>query len=353
MVNRKLCQFVITVVALALASCDATIHFYPEANDDNSKANDDSPKAFIRLNVDWSGYGKNIPTGMTVLCHHTETGEMRRTIDNNTAYVTPRLSRGRHWASVFNLTEDEFNHIGFRGLDAVETAEAYALPDHTSKWYSHRACDDELVAAQPEWLAVDTIMTDHVDIDPMPDSRIDQTKVIGTLHPKNIIYTLHVTLHTENIGNLRSARGAITGFANGRKFTADRPNSNDVTVTHLIESSEWTRSRTSSHRDLGLVRTDIRCFGLPGNHQGVPDENTLEFQALLADGKTIIRYTFPVGNLIKEATPPPGRRGDNLDLYLEMWLDPSLPPGEGDDDKWGFDAWVDDWDEEEVEIPIF
>lgn len=319
------------VLALALAACDATIHFYPEpvGGDDASK---------LRLNVDWSDYGKTVPTGMTVICHHTVTGEKKHTIDNNTAYVSPRLAEGRHWATVFNLTEDEYNYIAFRGLDAVESAEAFApQQQQVPMWYSGRADGNSYLAWPPEWLATDTIMTDHV-------SHSDSgTKLIGTLHPKNIIYTLHLTIHTENIGNLKSARGSISGMASGRKLAADRPNDNSVTVIHPIEADEWARSRTSARPDIGLVEADIRCFGLPGNHSASPAENILEFQALLADGKTILRYTIPVGHLIAESDPPPGRRGDNLDLRLDLWLDPPLPPG--DDSDWGLDVWVDDWEE--------
>lgn len=343
MVSPKLLYIMPVVLFVILTSCDATIHFYPEADE-----LDAGGKSKIRLNVDWSGYGKTVPTGMTVLCHHAETGEMRRTIDNNTSFVTPYLAPGRHWATVFNLTEDEFGYIRFRGLEALETAEAYAPEQNGAKWYENHGEGRDYVAGQPEWLAVDTIMTDPVE--PFFGT---EPKVIGTLHPKNIIHTLHVTIQTENIGNLRMARAAISGFATGRRFVSDRPNDNTTTVTHLIESGEWTRSRAPQNPDEGYAKAEMRCFGLPGNHSGTPQENILEFQAMLADGKTILKYTVPVGDLIRESetTPlPPDRRGDNLDLYLTVRLDPPLPPGDGD---WGFDVDVEDWgDPEDVIIPL-
>ncbi len=329
-----------TLISLLLTSCDATIHFYPEAEEDASDSR-------IRLNVDWSQYGKDVPTGMTVICHHTETGERVHTIDNNTSYVTPRLSSGRHWATVFNLTEKEYNYIGFRGLDAIETAEAYASPIQTPTWIADEVTSiDSYTAGFLEWLAVDTIMTDHVK--KFSDG---ETRVIGTLYPRNIIYTLHLTINTENIGNLTSARGAISGFADGRVLASDAPNDNSVTVTHLIEADDWTRSRTDANNDTGMVKADIKCFGLPSNHIGSADENTLEFQAMLADGKTILKYIVPVGHLITEGDSPADKRGDNLDLYLDLWLDPPLPPGGNGD--WGIDVWVEDWDREpDVDIPF-
>lgn len=341
---KTVAGFVVATLCMMLASCDSTIHFYPE-----SESEQDPAAERIRINVDWSGYGKNVPTGMTVLCHCVESGKQAKHIDNNTDYITPRLSPGRHWATVFNLTESEFNYIGFRGLDAVETVEAYPRRQSPPKWYTSRADGDVYIAGEPEWLAVDTIMTAPVGV-PRDNGQQD-VRVIGTLYPKNIIYTLHVTIHTENIGNLRSARGAISGMASGRRLAADRPNDNSQTVTHLIESNHWSRSRSQDDPDIGLVKADIRCFGLPGNHQGKPEENTLEFQAMLGDGKTVLEYNIPVGNLIEERDAPANRRGDNLDLYLELWLDPPLPPGE--DSDWGWDVWVDDWGEpEDVIIPF-
>lgn len=319
-------------MTLVLSSCDSTIHFYPEKGDNRLQ---------ICLNVDWSDYHKTFPTGMTVICNHQETGEKVQVIDNHTDRVTPRLSPGRHWATVFNLTESEYNYIGFRGMESVETAEAYIIEEKNSKWYESRADDGGFVARYPEWLAVDTIMTDRVEITD------HGTKVIGTLHPRNIIYTLHVEIHTENIGNVKSARGAISGFASGRRLASDKPNDNSVTATHLIESDDWTRTRTSVKPDKGIVKCDIRCFGLPSNHTGTPDENILEFHALLSDGKTILKYELPVGNLITAKERQTGGSGENLDLYLKIQLDPPVPPGSGDGDGSGFDAWVEDWEEEE------
>lgn len=336
--SRFISQFAAMVCALLLlASCDATIHFYPEPP---------KSRAHIRLNVDWSNYGKETPTGMTVVCHHSETGEKYQTVDNNIDYITPVLTEGRHWATVFNYTAGEFNNIRLRGLESAETAEAYLPVSDIPNWYKSRVVDSYL-AAEPEWFATDTIMTDRVEA--FPTAQGSDTIVIGTLYPRNIIYTLHVIIHTENVNNLSAARGAITGMASGRRLAADAPNDNSTTVTHLLESDIWSRSRAGESTS-GVILADLRCFGLPSNHLGEPEENILEFQALLADGKTVRKYKIPVGHLIKERVRPEGQRGDNLDLYLEVTLDPSLPPGSG---GWGFDVWVEDWDEEEdVEIPI-
>lgn len=333
--NQSLCTVLVVLLCVIISSCDNS----PEQVKERTQ---------VRIDVDWSDYGKETPTGMTVICHHTESGETVRTTSNNTSRVTPRLTSGLHHAMVFNFTEEEFGNIRFHGLESPETAEAYASVQDAPQWYTAPADGDNYIAGQPEWLATDTILTDGVEV--TSDSGQPNMQVIGTLQPRNIVYNLHITVRTENIGNLRAVRGAIGGLASGRKLAGDSPNDNDVTVTHIIGSDSWTRRRTSSSPDTGVVEADVRCFGLPAGHGGTPEENRLELHVLLADGKTVMRYDLPVGHLISEPDPTPNRRGDNLDLHLEWRLDPPLPPGTG---SGGMDVWLDEWDDQvNFDVPI-
>ena len=259
---------------------------------------------------------------MTVMFQHSATGDMVSAIDNNIDRTNVRLTPGRHWAMVFNLTPDEFDNICFRGLDDVATAEVYARELTAPRWHSLPSDDNSYVAFQPQRLATDTILTTAVEPTAEPRS-------IGTLHPRSIIHTLHITVATGNPGALIAARGAISGLASGRRLASDSPNT--TTVIHLIDSESWTRSDDAS------VNASVSCFGLPPSHRGLPDENVLEFQALLADGKTIKTYTIPVGHLIKEADG----HGNSLDMTLELKLDPALPSTGNTGD---IDVWIKDWD---------
>ena len=94
---------------------------------------------------------------------------------------------------------------------------------------------------------------------------------------------------------------------------------------------------------MGTVEADINCFGLPANHQGTPGENCLTFQALLADGKTVRSYRIPVGHLIREIVSSSGHSAGSSELFLELKLDPPLPPCSGGEG--GIDVWFNDWDE--------
>ena len=332
--NSLVCALLV-MLCTAAASCD-------------DPSGPTAGKSQARIDVDWSGCGGYVPSGMTIMIHHDTSGENTRIIDNDITSATLNMSPGRHWATVFNLTEDEFDNIRFRGLDSPETAEAYAREYAGSRWHDRPLASDSYVACQPERLAADTILT--AEVKTLPDGTQPEIKTIGTLHPQLLTYTLHLSVSIENISSLRATRGAVSGLASARRLSGDTSDSHGATVTQLIESDCWTCSRTSASSDLGVIKGDIRCFGLPAGHKGLPDENIFELQLLLADGKTVLRHDIPIGHLIKTSAPLPDRPAN--DIYLELHLDSALPPT-GEDAGGGVDVWFSDWDDyEDFNMPI-
>ena len=302
-------------------------------------------KAQMQVSVDWSCYGKSSPSVFTLLCHNVATGELVRAFNDGSdlSYASLNLPSGSYCIAVLNIDAENSNAIGLRGLESAETAEVYALElVESPKWHKNSVDGDSYQAVEPEWLAVDTIMTaslDHVG---------EVSGPIGTLHPENIVYSLQITVRSCNISDISAVRAAISGMASGRRIASDRPI--EAKVTQLIESNRWSRLSTpsESEKDFGQLEAELRCFGLPSGHSGNPEENILEFQALHADGHTVTNYRIPVGHIIEEVAP--GRRGDNLRLRLCLTLDTPLPPGGGGS---GFDIWIENPDEyEDFEVPI-
>ena len=301
-----------------------------------------------RINIDWSGFSKEVPTGMTVMCRNTKTDEIVQTISNNILAVTPTLPIGQYHITVFNLSEKEFDNINFQGLGTTDCA-AVAAEKDAPQWHPHPADGDKYIAREPEWLAADMTLTEPVEN--IPTGSMTEPDTIGTLHPKNIIHSLHLTILTENISNIRAVRAAISGLAATRNLDGTPQPNNRLTVTHIIDSEQWSRQSLPSASDSGKLTANLRCFGLPANHNATPEENRLELQIMLADGKTVKQFLFPIGNLISGNTDSPTRRGDNLDLFLELRLDPPLPPASTGNS--GIDAWIDDWDDYiDFNIPI-
>lgn len=323
--NLQCCLAILVAVCMTMTSCESA----PDIPV--------SERSAYSVDVDWSGYEKDVPSGMTILFHHCASGEMTRVTGSNTSSASALLAPGRHWATVFNLSPDKFANIGFRGLETAATAEAYAREYTGPIWHNIPRDEYSYVARQPEWLAADTILT----------SLTSQTgpgaghEVIGTLHPHNIIHTLHISVTLSNPDAILSGRGAVSGMAAGRRLSASAPDPGAPTVVHLIEPESWTVTKE------GVAKAEVRCFGLPAGRSATPEENIFEFQALLSDGKTVKSYIIPAGNLMKRL---PGGETNNLDLWLDVRVD--LPPNTSGSSG-GMDVWLNIWDESiDHDIPL-
>lgn len=320
--NLQRCLAILVALCVAMTSC--------ESDPDHPAAE----QSACSVDVDWSGYDKDVPSGMTILFHNSSSGEMTRVAGSNTSSASALLTPGRHWATVLNLSPDKFANIGFRGLESAATAEAYAREYTGRIWHNIPRNEYSYVARQPEWLATDTILTSQVK----PGAGLE---VIGTLHPHNIIHTLHINVALSNPAAILSGRGAISGMAAGRRLSADAPDPGAPTVVHLIEPENWTVTKE------GVAKAEVRCFGLPADRGGLPEDNFFEFQALLSDGKTVKTYLIPAGSMIKQL---PGGETNNLDIWLDVQVD--LPPSPSGSSG-GMDVWLSTWDESiDHDIPL-
>ena len=300
--------------------------------------------AKVRVNVDWSQFAEEQPTGMTVMAFPVGGGKPVTVLSNTLDHVYMSLQEGLHHTLSFNQSTTEFGSFSFRDMDSWEKAEVVSNTV-TSRWYQGRS-EGERVATEPEWLATDTETDARVTAEMIeatgkhngvsPKAATDY--VIASHTPKNIVYTLHVKVNIPGgIYNLRSARAALDGLAEGVKFSTLRRS--DEVMTHLLE--EWKMTVDKDAPTRGYITASRLCFGLPSSHQGVAAENHFLLSMLLVDGKTQIDVPFEVGHLIKEA------KNGTLTLYLELDLADALPDvkPEGGASS-GFDAVVEDWGEE-------
>lgn len=303
-------------------------------------------RAKIRINVDWSEFPEEKPSGMTVMTYSETDAIPPQTILSNTLdHVYVNLEEGNYHTLVFNQSVSEFGSFIFRDMDKWELAEVVAA-NVSSRWYEGRA-DEERVVTEPEWLGIDSdgtvevtpemaeISSEHMGSAPKEEVEY----VIATHVPRNIIYTMHVEVHIPGgVYNLRSARAALGGLSEGVKFSTLRRD-NDI-VTQLLE--EWTLTVDKENPVQGTLTTSFQCFGLPHSHQGIPEENHFLLSMLLVDNKTQVDVPFEVGHLFER-----DEDSTTLTLYLELTLPEVLPDvkPEGGSGS-GFDATVEDWGEE-------
>ena len=300
--------------------------------------------AQVRVNVDWSEFEEENPTGMTVMVYPADDTKPYTVLTHTLDHATFDLPEGTYHALAFNQSVSEFGSLEFRLMDQYADAEVVSATLE-SRWYQGRV-DGSRVVTQPEWIGthreeggrVTREMVEEVRPEGKYRSGNGPEYVLSSLVPQNIIYTVHVRVYIKGIYNLRSARAALEGMAEGYRFAAARPS--DITATYLME--EWKLTVDSDDPTRGHIDTDLYCFGLPDGHQGKADENLFTLSVLLVDNKTVLNIPFMVGDKFVQ-----GDANVRLSLNMELELVEPLPDvkPEGGSGS-GFDATVDDWGEE-------
>ena len=314
--------------------------------------------AKVRIDVDWTQFEKETPTGMTVMIYPIDDGQHVRHLTNTITHAVVDLEAGLYNTIVYNQSETEFGTVAFTGMDRFSTAEVHTI-DVTSRWYACRAEGERLVV-QPEWIGTDycteaevtpsmveTAREEYIANLSKADNSLTQF-VIASHTPQNIIHTISVKVHLKGIYNLRSARASLTGLAGGYSFSKDEPTGNNV--TQLLET--WTMTQNPDDPTQGYITAQITSMGLPYGHASKAEENELTLSVLLVDNETIIDIPFKVGDKFRKVYDESGRYTHNI--HVELWAEDPLPdvkPADGGDG--GFNATVDDWgDEQNVDIEM-
>lgn len=340
--NRTCFTLIILAVIGLFSSCHHKEFCYNHPHD-----------AKLRIDVDWSKFEPyETPTGMTLKIYPKvqvpDQEGVQTYLTNTTSHAIVDLKPNRYHVLVFNQSTTEFGTFSFNNLDDEESA--VVVMQYESRWYRSRAGEHE-VANDVEWLGVgnedDVVVTeemvnsgethDHYNGSSRND---DNYYVIAKVTPRNVIYTVKVRIHINNIYNLRSARGALTGMSEGYLLTRElRLNSE---VTHLME--KWSLKHDDADATKGYVEASFTCFGLPQDHAASPEENLLTFNALLVDNETIKPFEFNVGNRFELDPSDPNRMTYLIVIDEPITLE-DVEPAEGS--GWGFKVTVDDWGDED------
>lgn len=308
--------------------------------------------AKVRVDVDWSEFQEDKPDGMTLFLFPSDsTGQVIQEITHTTTHAVFQLMPDDYTVLVHNQSASEFGSVSFRQMSHYTTA--WVRPERcTSAWYS--PVGDETLVLNPEWLAFDrreaVVTPDMIeggteyDDGHLSRAASDTTEtLIATMIPQNVVYTLHVSVEVKGVNNLRDARAAFSGLADGYFIGLEEYHSDKV--THLMES--WTVKGKTTGADgvqTGTLYGEITCFGLPKGHGGKSTENVLRLSLLLVDNQTRVNRMFSVGSRIHQRTT----NGSPLHLYVNLTLSDKLPdvtPALGDNES-GFDAEVNDWGNE-------
>lgn len=309
----------------------------------------------LRVNVDWTDFLPfETPTGMTVAMYPRDGKEPIVALTNNIDYAVLSLPEGTYDMLVYNQSISEFGSMHFSDMENFAESKVIGAAT-SSRWYISRL-PEETVIAQPEWLGLEVqtglqvtsrmVEKTNEYIAQSLGGRADGDTVLTTAYQRNVISTLQVNVHIKGIHNLRASRASITGMANGYMLGKNCPASG--IATQLLET--WSIDVDKADPTQGVITALITSFGLPYGHAGVEDENELMLSLLLVDGKTVLDFSFAVGDKFEyeEGLGTHVRLALRLNLDLETTLPDVKPEGGGSS---GFDATIDDWgDEEDYDI---
>ena len=114
----------------------------------------------VRINVDWSEFDREQPTGMTVSVFPADGGQKYSSVGHTLDHATFDLPAGNYHTMTFNQSPSEFGSVNFQNMESFSQAEVVAKPI-SSRWYKGRA-EGEVTVTDPEWLAVDSDVDNRV-----------------------------------------------------------------------------------------------------------------------------------------------------------------------------------------------
>ena len=319
----------------------------------------------VRVNVDWSLFPMDTPTGMTAFAFPFmyDDGRIFKFVSHNIHNITLDLEAGFFNTLVFNQDESEYGTIEFFNLEDYQKAEARIVPTKSTNWYTTKLPDTK-VYSEPEWLAVGFVenievteeMVKIAEEEFLANRKEQITRASKTINDLATVYPISVTkqiqfkILCEGLYNLRSVRASIDGLAEGCVLYTRETTSG--LVTHTIE--EWEVNEFPYDIVSGHLESKLCTFGIPAGHKGNPYENILSLHLLLVDNKTVVDYDFPVGDILAQFKDLDGMDGQIQNVLVELTIPERLPDvepvgGVGG----GFDVTVDDWGDEIVtEFPI-
>ena len=342
------------MVMTILASCERrelTYDYYPYHD--------------IEVNVDWSKFKGEKPTGVSVWVYPQDGSKALQFRSTNVDKVKIHAPKGTHDIVVFNQIPIDFGTIDFRETDKLSTLQVFATKDESQPWY--KRSEGELVLRQPEAFAtnihrnlvitqemVDKSWAMHTNTKPQDVAAITDSTHTTALYvtPTMATKRVKVKIGVKGIHNLRSLRAAIKQMSAG--YNINERIENNVHSTSLL--TEW---KSSGGYGKGYITTEYDVFGFADQQptSKAADykkwKGTIFIEALLVDNKTVKTFNIPIDGAIMV-----NLLTGQIDILIDISIDedkdldlPDVKPEGGS--SGGFDAEVENWDEEEnVDLPV-
>ena len=298
-------------------------------------------EAEITVTADWShaGVPEEKDDGATLIIFPQDGGEPRVVLTGERERTVVRLPRGTYDAILFNRSFTDFSNLLFTGMESLKSLEAYAKEVVTR-------ADTRVIVSSPDKLASGTVRNFEVTDDMLgnyapPAARGVCPEGACRMHftPTPLTRHIRVTLNVKGLHNVREVRCTLDGVSlsvflhdghageelGGQQFTVGNP---------VFAEGSFTDGRLTGELDV---------FGFDRSLS-----HSIALKALLVDGKTVVEQML-TDITVEEETDSAGN--------ITLFIDPSVPETfpdvkpEGGSDS-GFDVDVDEWEDEEVDVPV-
>lgn len=296
----------------------------------------------IMISADWSRSGLNEKEqdyGATTVFYPTDGSSPIMVLMGDRTYKTVYLKEGRYDVVLFNRSFDDFGNLGFRGEDAYRTLEAHATNVVTKDVPS----TEIIIMDSPDELAADCMESFEVTPGMSGNYSSGMTnwggkKIDGSKNgcqlcflPQKLTQKITVKIRIKGMNNIRNATCKLDGIAESVFLASGQISEKTVAQEFCLGNPVYNSGSATD----GTLSASISVFGFD-----TEISHNLHLRAELVDGKTTFEESF---DDLKISQLEEG--GGRMSIFIDMTCEKKVPNVKVEGSS-GFDANVDDWEDE-------
>ena len=277
--------------------------------------------------------------GATTVFYPTDGSSPIMVLMGDRTYKTVYLKEGRYDVVLFNRSFDDFGNLGFRGEDAYRTLEAHATNVVTKNVPS----TEIIIMDSPDELAADCMESFEVTPGMSGNYSSGMTnwgskKIDGSKNgcqlcflPQKLTQKITVKIRIKGMNNIRNATCKLDGIAESVFLASGQISEKTVAQEFCLGNPVYNSGSATD----GTLSASISVFGFDAEIS-----HNLHLRAELVDGKTTFEESFD-DLKISQLEEGDGR----MSIFIDMTCEKKVPNVKVEGSS-GFDANVDDWEDE-------
>lgn len=322
------------MLLLLMAACQRD-HLYYGTNN----------RAVIRVKIDWSK-SQLTPNGATVVAYNKD-GSLFEVFPpmSNPNDGTILLPEGNYDLVVFNDTPDEYRQVGFRGIENINTFEAYATEKEVNKNRASKF-QNEMFVHEPDTLATARInnlevtsqMIQYSYDKPLSGNTQISKEVEAT--PKRVTSLMRIRVHVKGLCYAKGAprtylRNMSASVFVGTGIQSTKP----ITYEFVLNNRKFDEGSTHN----ATITNNLSTFGLRPTGDA-HERYYLDMLFTLINGDP-----YPI---LVDITDKIQVTEVELQTILYIKLELELPEVIGGEGEGAFNPDVGEWQDVEVDIPM-